>query len=49
MDALDVFLIIAGLAGALLVTVGCVVCFVVWLGGQGNGRATEVCAPSKES
>jgi hypothetical protein len=37
------------LMGSLVVAVGCVVCFIVWLAGQGNGRAVEVCPRSDGS
>lgn len=46
MDAIDLILLLAGLVASVMVTSGCVVCFLVWFGGSRWIRASEVCPPA---
>jgi hypothetical protein len=49
MDAIDLILIIFGLMASVMVSSGCVVCFLVWFGGSRWGRASGVCPPTHRS
>ena len=48
LNVVDKILLVACGAAAMAVAAGCVLCLVVWIGGGGHERPTEVCPPADE-